>query len=100
MATLYVVFGSEGEWSDHNEWMCAAYADEAKANEHAVKAKAFSDAWYSLPREERLSRSTPREHQLKGIASPFDPHGLDAYGQAGYVDYSVTSVELLEEVPT
>lgn len=40
---IYVVSGSTGEYSDHNEWMVRAYTDEATAQaivvEYTAKAK-------------------------------------------------------------
>jgi len=101
VTTLYVVMGSKGQWSDYSEWMCVAYLDRTRAEEHARKAQAFSDAWYAVPNDERYERSGKHENGLaKDLPSPYDPAGLDAYGYTGEVSYAVSTVELLEEVPT
>ena len=36
--TIYVVFGTTGEYSDRTEWCVIAYRDENQAKEHVVNA--------------------------------------------------------------
>jgi hypothetical protein len=38
VTTLYVVMGSEGEYSDRSTWPVRAFIDQAKATAHVVKA--------------------------------------------------------------
>jgi hypothetical protein len=41
MNNVFVVFGSTGEYSDHQYWTVAAYDDLNKANSHAEQANAW-----------------------------------------------------------
>jgi hypothetical protein len=40
MKTVYIVSGQTGEYSDHREWLVAAYLDESKAMTHVELANA------------------------------------------------------------
>ena len=42
---VYIVCGTTGEYSDRSEWIVAAYAREADAKEHVLRAKEYADAW-------------------------------------------------------
>jgi hypothetical protein len=50
---VYVVFGSTGEYSDHQEWPVVAYTDEERAKDHVLRADEWSrvhrDAWKNTP---------------------------------------------------
>lgn len=48
---VYIVFGTEGEYSDRTEWAVAAYFSEEKAKEHVVKASHRANELIALWRE-------------------------------------------------
>lgn len=81
--TLYLVVGSTGEYSDRVEWFVAAYADQAKAETHALLAKAFG-------------ATCRREHGRYDYANPYDKQfQLDYTG----TDYYVADIEMRDDVP-
>ena len=64
MKTIYVVFGTTGEYSDRTEWPVKAYASLKKAKTHILEADKVADAIF-VKREGRMS-STNEE------TNPFD----------------------------
>jgi hypothetical protein len=54
---IYIVEGSTGEYSDHREWLVAAYYSEQNAQAHVLRATQranelyveHKDAYYNIP---------------------------------------------------
>lgn len=67
---VHIVIGSTGEYSDHKEWLVAAYLDEERAKKHVLEASAYAREvfakygegnyldWFDLSPEER-TKSNP-----------------------------------------
>lgn len=66
-AEIWVVFGSTGEYSDHSEWMVAAYTTKEAAEKHAEKCR----QWYDDKGGVEM-----RQHYWKADAekNPHDPN--------------------------
>lgn len=81
--TIYVVFGTTGEWSDRIEWPVKAFADEAKARHLVEQASAEARAIFAR----RKSRYAPGDNET----NPYDPTMLMSYTGTSYY---VVHVEL------
>jgi hypothetical protein len=95
VTTVYIVMGSNGEYSDRDEWMVAAYLGEAKANEHAQAANVALSTFEALSSDERDELAGDC---LSEWINPLDSvHGFcpRLCGQG----YRVKTVDLLDEVP-
>jgi hypothetical protein len=59
MATIYVVMGRTGEYSDGREWLVCAYADKEKAERHAFDAakRALAFRKTKCPHDEAMSEA-------------------------------------------
>jgi roadblock/LC7 domain-containing protein len=88
MSKIYVVMGSTGEYSDREEWIVCAYADEEMAKHHAETATAEA---------RRIQNTTKRYcHVPDDQAKAWDPHMSIDYTGA---DYTVCEVEIRTELP-
>jgi len=92
MATVFVVIGSTGEYSDRREWFVAGYADQAKAEEHARLA---SDA-----AREIFTASEAVDDSWDYRDTAVNPYDTDA----SHMDYTgthyyVAAVPMLDAVP-
>jgi hypothetical protein len=96
MTKLYVVMGENGEYSDREEWLVAAYLDEAKAKAHVMRAETALREFNSLSLDARFDLM--RDNPGGGYLTPLDRvHGLS---MADSHRYWLDTVELLDEVPT
>ena len=84
MTSIYIVFGSTGEYSDHREWPVAAFLDESEAKEHVRRASLIAEALY----KERKESNPGFSYEMSG--SPYDPNiEMDYYGGALYSYWTV-----------
>jgi hypothetical protein len=74
MASVYVVMGTSGEYSDRDEWPVAAYASKAEAEAHVRGAAAWARAYEAAT--DRYGRTPP--------PSPWDPRIKMDYNGTGY----------------
>lgn len=104
-ATIYVVRGSSGEYSDRNEWPVAAYLDEPSAEKHVAMASDRALAVHPDVEREWERRqdagdwtTTTRDiyRQMMGDLDP-DPYCAEYAGQG--VRYWYERTPLLEHVP-
>jgi len=80
---IYVVFGSTGEYSDHDEWMVKAFTKEAMAKDWIVKC---------TKKANELKIQYSNEYDIPRGANQYDPYmRIDYTG----VDYNYSEVELL-----
>jgi hypothetical protein len=88
---VYVVCGSTGEYSDHAEWLVAAYTNEKDAQRHVLLAAQEADCI----KEERGNRYTsPREGSNR-----FDANmRMDYTGTSYYYDTTELHEKFIEEV--
>ena len=86
MATqLHVVIGRTGEYSDRDEWMVAAYADEALAQRHATLASDVARTFEGTDWDVR-----------DAATNQYDPHmRIDYTGTS----YYVCAVPMFDAVP-
>jgi len=95
--TLYVVMGSWGEYSDRAEWMVAAYADRALAEQHVLDVERELQLW--LQHDWDWRETCARVNGDGNYAS----HPLDRVHGFNYSDYAqrywLSQVELLTGVP-
>ena len=89
MDTIYIVFGTTGEYSDRTEWPVAAYADKAQAETHVTLA----ESWERLNGRDYSRLAYDRRSQL---VNPYDPGYTRDYTGTSY---SVGEVPLRTEVP-
>jgi hypothetical protein len=87
MATIYLVQGNCGEYSDYREWVVCAYRTEAKAKKHAVLAKQW--------RQENVSYNTPY-NELEKLKNPYDEN---MYGTDHQTDWTAYGVEIRGALP-
>jgi hypothetical protein len=92
---MFIVIGTTGEYSDRTEWYVAAYWEESKAKEHALKAKQRTARIVSVFGDEYNAKKARREGD-PGAENPFDPCWECDYTGT---DYCVVEVPLLEAVP-
>jgi hypothetical protein len=65
--TVYIVWGSSGEYEDHEEHIAAIFRDKTKAEAHCLKAKQRSAAlhaeygrsWYRYAKDHPRNRFDP-----------------------------------------
>ena len=80
MATVYLVTGTTGEWSDEREWLIVAYSEKGLAERHV----------YLATRATAVARK-----KTSSEINPYDPDN----GWLSGATYSVREVELREAVP-
>jgi hypothetical protein len=89
--TVYVVMGSAGEYSDHNEWPVRAFLSEQRAADLVVKASARAREVFAIHDcDEFYSHREDEKFQNK-----YDPDMELSYTGA---NYNVMEAELDEEV--
>jgi hypothetical protein len=83
--TIYVVEGSTGEYSDHNEWLVAAFLEESDAKEYVLLCT------QAVPDIEDMN-----DDQREQAKNPYDPRmQIDYTG----VRYRYSTVVLHNKVP-
>lgn len=109
VSTVYVVMGMYSEYSDRVEWQVAAYLDEDKAKKHVELATDAMRIWEAKSDDERdeiagftVRRNTHGEEYRSPNSTWMNPldtvRGFETYTYNQR--YWLSSVELLEEVPT
>lgn len=98
MATIYVLQGSCGEYSDRTDWIVRAYLDKAKAD--ADSAKAFDEgcAYERAPLDEDLKYSFTDEEKNEEMRIRQECLTVDPAAQFDYTGttYWVVECELSE----
>ena len=101
--TLYVVMGTEGEYSDRTEWPVRAFVDPLRAADHVVKATARANEIVAQPSLYCTYTNDP------AYVNEFDPTGgrpssyeapffVDGDDRGGRVRYYVMDVPLDDDV--
>jgi hypothetical protein len=94
VTTLYIVMGSQGDYSDYSEWLVVAYNTADLAGWHALKANAEVRRLEAMDPDERAALASSST-----LATPLDPvEGFELWGMYSR-KYRVDEVELLEAVP-
>lgn len=96
MAKVSVVMATEGDDSDHDYWVVAAYSDKELADEHASRAK----AWLREAANKAKKDLQADSDKILWYRSPYDitnisDDSLFKYGR----EYSVIEVELRDSLP-
>lgn len=87
--TVYVVLGEQGEYSDWQQWLVAAYRVKAVARAHAENADAAS----------RLL-GVRQNAEAREFLAAWDAEGVDRYHDIlGPCTYTVKEVELCDALP-
>lgn len=85
MKNVYVVMGSTGEYSDHNEWPVKAYLNVKSAEKHVIDVSRRAD---------ELIVIHGGYHNVPDGSNEFDPQmRIDYTG----VNYSIWPVELADD---
>lgn len=84
MKKVYIVMGSTGEYSDHQEWLVAAYFDKEKGKEHVEKAGA---------RAREIERQRESRYSIPQGINEYDPYMLMYYTGTFY---NLAEVDLYE----
>ena len=84
---IYVVIGESGEYSDHSEWLVAAFLSETKAYQHAETCAADLVRMFEEGRDSK--------GRYDGRVDGWDCRSLDKDWNDG-VKYYVVFVDLLD----
>lgn len=96
---IFVVIGAAGEYNDKNEWLVAAYLNEAAAIAHAEAATAYARETRSLiSRIDHLVKHSVGAQRV--AANPWDKNELQLTSLIGDdAAYSVMEVPLRDRIP-
>ena len=79
---IYIVEGSTGEYSDHQEWPVKAFKDENKAKTLVLLASGFV-------RELMCNSKSDMYHDIRGESNPFDANMRIDYTGVNYRYYEI-----------
>lgn len=99
--TIYIVRASEGQYSDREEWLVAAYRSEADAKAHVMLADQEHRALLARSIATRVPSSRPgwERTNLETVAMTYDVEPFCAAFQPDR-RYWVSPVKLRDKVPT
>jgi ribosomal protein L6P/L9E len=84
--TIYIVEGSTGEYSDHQEWPVIAYKNEEDAKAHVEQASAFA-------REIMAGSKSHMYNDIRDAKNPYDVNMRIDYTGVNYRYYSIELVD-------
>lgn len=81
MSNIYIVQGSRGEYSDHVEWLVAAYKSELSAANLVIKLTAATEAVETLQEDWIADYAKYFEESTAIMVEAGDPHwSTSSYG--------------------
>jgi glucose-6-phosphate 1-dehydrogenase len=92
MKTIYVVFGSTGEYSDRTEWPVLAYTSEINAQSHVTRATGYANTIFQAVESGEVEKYSDQFDRLVQ-SNPYDSKMMMDYTGTNYYIVETTLYE-------